>query len=61
MRHKLTREEQVKGGKSVTGEPKRIAGQKGFERTMELHPHMARKYLKHAKGMRAESDRFNPK
>lgn len=45
-KYQFTQEDRSKGGKMQPREAKVLAGQKGFERTCELHPYFARKWLK---------------
>lgn len=61
MRHQFSIDESIRGGKLQPKEAKVRGGQRGFQVTMEKHPFMARKYLRHAKGMKKESGRFSPK
>lgn len=51
-RHRLTREEQARGGKNQPRSAKVEGGKKGFETTMERYPFMARHWLKYAPGMK---------
>lgn len=59
MRYQLTREDRSKGGKLQPREAKVRGGQRGFERTMELHPWFARKHLRHLIKGKVTREDFN--